>query len=433
VSDRHPVTRRSILALFATFSTLFVSSGRVTIGKPLDQGIGGTGVTPSPKEREGDRGIGGTGVIGSIQRFGSIFVNDLHIAYPQNVIVRIDGKDATADDLKLGQVVRVVAEQHGKSLTTRRIDVTSEVVGRIDGVSLGRFTVLGQTVAFSGVSWAGLQWRIGDHIAVSGLRRPDGVIVASLVEKRAGDAMKVAGPIVETSDGSVMLGGLKLAGVDEALIGRRAVLEGHLVKNVFEVSDGSTEQALLGPNVRTLSVEAYVERSDGGLRLGSGLQVIGGHAANLPANKAVRAIITTGVGSGGQLHVESIHLDRRGSEPTNGGDSRPGGSREPWDLNQPGGTGGLGNPQEPGNPGGLGGPGIPGGLGGPGGFNGPGGGSGPGGFGPNGFGGPGGIGGPGIGGPGLGGPGLGGPGVLGGPGGPTGPGGFGPPGGMIKR
>lgn len=416
MSDRHPITRRRILALFASFSTSFASSGRIAIGKPLDQGIGGTGVTSSPKEREGDRGIGGTGVIGSIQRFGSIFVNDLRISYPENVTVRIDGKDATADDLKLGQVVRVVAEQHGKGLTTRRIDVTSEVVGRIDGVSLGRFTVLGQTVAFatSGVSWAGSQWRIGDHVAVSGLRRPDGVIVASLIEKRAGDAMKVAGPIVETSDGSVMLGGLKLVGVDKALIGRRAVLEGHLVKNVFEVSDGSTEQALLGSNVKKLSVEAYVERSNGGLRLGSGLEVIGGRTGDLPPNGAVRAIITTGVGSGGQLHVESIHLDRRQGDPTNGSGSRPDGWNDKGGMKQPGGAEGLGNPQGPGNPGGSG---VPGGLVGPGGVNGPGGFGGPGASGPGGFGSPGGIDGPGG---------------LGGPSGP-GFGRFGPPGGGIKR
>ncbi|QBR72240.1 hypothetical protein CU048_14220 [Beijerinckiaceae bacterium] len=401
------------------------SSGRVTIGKPLDQGIGGTGVAPSPKEREGDKGIGGTGVIGSIQRFGSIFVNDLRIAYPQDVIVRIDGKEAAADDLKLGQVVRVVAEQRGKGLTTRRIDVTSEVVGRIDGVSLGRFTVLGQTVSFSGLSWAGMKWRIGDHVAVSGLRRPDGVIVASLVEKRPGDAMKVAGPIVETSDGSLMIGGLKLARVDRTLIGRRVVLEGQLVKNVFEVSEGVTERALLGPNVKKLSVEAYVERSDGGLRLGSGLEVVGGRTAGLPAHGSVRAFITTGVGSGGQLQVESIHLDRREGGPANGGGSAPGERNDKGGMNQPG-SGGFGNPQGFDTPGGLGG--VPDGLGTPGlgtpGLGGPGlGGTG-------GFDAPGGLGVPGSV-PGLGAPGL--PGRIGVPGGLPGLGGFGGPGGVPKR
>ena len=49
-----------------------------------------------PPTYEGDRGIGGTGVIGTIRRFGSIVVNDLRIAYPEDVQVHIDGTPATA-------------------------------------------------------------------------------------------------------------------------------------------------------------------------------------------------------------------------------------------------------------------------------------------------------------------------------------------------
>ena len=71
----------------------------------------------------------GTGVIGTIRRFGSIIVNDLRIAYPPEVEVRIDGAVARAADLKIGHVVHVVARPEGGGLATRRIDVTSEVVG----------------------------------------------------------------------------------------------------------------------------------------------------------------------------------------------------------------------------------------------------------------------------------------------------------------
>ncbi|HUI20310.1 MAG TPA: DUF5666 domain-containing protein [Methylocella sp.] len=433
MSDQH--SRRRVLALLASLPTFFASSSRILFGKPLDQGIGGTGVAPSPKEHEGDKGIGGTGVIGSIQRFGSIFVNDLHITYPQDVTVHIDGNDAMVNDLKLGQVVRIVAHPQGGTLTTRRIDVTSEVVGRISSVSLGHFTVLGQTVSLADLSETASQWRIGDHVAVGGLRRPDGTIVATLVEKRSGEATQVAGPVVEHSDGSVMVGGLTLAGVDRALIGRRALLDGQLINNVLEVSRGITEQALLGPDVRKLSLEAYVERNGGALRIGSGLQVTGGRAAaNLPAGEARRAILTTQIGSGGQFQLESIHLDQNESHPGSGNSTRPGGPTGPGGPTQPGGTRGPQTPHGPGRSGGLEGPGMPaspGGPGpgrlgessGPGSINGPG----PGGFGggpgpgelggPGGFNGPGGFGGPGP--DGFGGPGF---------GGPPGPGGFGGPG-----
>lgn len=418
---RHLATRRQILKAFlAAVSSAFASSGRAAAESYLDRGIGGTGAASSPNEPEGDRGIGGTGVIGTIQRFGSIIVNDLRISYPQDVSVSLDGDPAKSSDLKIGQVVRVVAERRGNGLSTHRIEVASEVVGRIESVSLGGFAVLGQTVSLADFSGAGSQWRIGDHVAVSGLRRPDGTIIASLIEKRAGEASKVAGPVVEAPDGSVTIGRLKLSGVDRALIGQRALLDGRLIGNVFQVAAGKSEQVPFGTKVKALSIEAYVERSGGGLRLGSGLEVTGGKGGDLPRGEAVRAVLTTGVESNGRLRVESIRLDRRdgGSNPSNG--VRPGGSNDRGGMNQPGGIGGQGKAERPGRSGGAGGFGVPGGEGPAGGFGAPGG-----------FGTPGGVGSPG----GLGGAfgagpnGFGDPGGLNGPGGSMGPGGFGGPGG----
>ena len=46
--------------------------------------------------------------------------------------MRIDGAAARAADLKIGQVVQVVARPDGGGLSTRRIDVTSEVVGPVE-------------------------------------------------------------------------------------------------------------------------------------------------------------------------------------------------------------------------------------------------------------------------------------------------------------
>jgi len=443
MSRRRLATRRQVLGGFAAaVSALFGPFGRAAAESFLDRGIGGTGAASEPKTRESDRGIGGTGVVGTIQRFGSIIVNDLRISYPQDVSVSLDGEPAKVSDLKIGQVVRVVADRRPAGLSTRKIEVASEVVGRIDGVSLGRFSVLGQTVSLAGLSGADSQWRIGDHVAVSGLRRLDGTIVASLIEKRPGEAARVAGPVVEAPDGSLTLGRLKLSGVDRDLIGRRALLEGRLAGGLFEVSSGKSEQALLGPNVKALSIEAYVERSGGGLRLGSGLEVAGGKASNLPRGEAVRAIITTSVGGNGRLQVESIRSDPHDGGPAPSNGSKPGGSNDKGGMTQPGGLGGRGKAEGPGrsgvpggqrapaaqggsatpepsgafiNPGGLSAPlGAPAGSGGPAG-------AGPSGFvNPSGLNGPGGAPGPG----GFTGPGgsLGGP-----PGGPMGPGGFGGP------
>ena len=392
MSDPRPIVRRKFLGLLAGVAAVFTVPGRLAFGAPPDQGIAGTGVLPLPDEAPADRGIGGTGVIGTIRRFGSIVVNDLRISYPADALVRIDGETATPAALKLGQVVRVVANRRDDAYSTQTIDVTSEVVGRVEKSSAKTLTVLGQTVSTDGPAGA-RRWRRGDHVAVSGLRRPDGTIVASLIERRSGTAARVAGPVVATADGTLKIGNLTLSGVDRSLVGQRAVLEGSRVGRRFEVANGTAEPASFGPAVRQVSIEGYVERSDGGLRLGSGLK-LGGNG-NLQSVGPVRAVIMTSVDRAGRLNVESVHLDSRsggGGAPGPHSGPRgpgPGGGGRRFDrpghrffepggrLHGPGGghgPGGFGRPLEPGGPpGGLGGPSgplAPGGLGEPGGFGG---------------------------------------------------------------
>ncbi len=428
------LSRRSLLALLAGFPAFaFAPRGRAG---PRDQGIGGTGASITPAEGqddgESDRGIGGTGVIGTIRRFGSIVVNGLRIAYPQDATVRIDGEAATPASLRIGQVVRVVALETGGQFSTHAINVTSEAVGRVEKASAKSLTVLGQSVSLAGLSKSQPRYVVGDTVAVSGLRRPDGVIVASLIERRAPGLEQVAGPVAVGADGAPMVGGLKLSRVDPALIGQRAVLQGHLADGAFDVVHAKAESTLLGSGLKTLSIEAYVERSANGLRLGSGLPVSGGDDAGLPLNRTVRVVLETSPG-GGEWRVNSIRLNGTGApgapagmqgprHPGDGGPDGPGAHTAPAGapFGRHGSFGAPGAPGLPGQPAGLGasgGPAAPIGAGpsGPGGFGAPGGGEGPGGFGP-----PGGFGGPGGAGPG----GFGPPGAFGGPGG-AGPGGFG--------
>ncbi len=144
------VTRRGLLRLLSGASWLAAAGPAGAAGdKILDQGIGGTGIRPGPDE-EGDRGIGGTGVVGTIRGFGSIIVNDLRIAYPADVPVTIDGRPARVEDLRVGQVVRTLAQPGEGGLSTAGIAVIHEVVGPVQGLGADRLTVLGQTVATAG-------------------------------------------------------------------------------------------------------------------------------------------------------------------------------------------------------------------------------------------------------------------------------------------
>lgn len=465
----HP-TRRGLLALLAGTALTWPRPARPQTGAevPQDRGIGGTGARPEPDEGPGgDRGIGGTGVIGTIRRFGSIVVNGLRIAYPPDVRVTIDGRPARAADLRIGHVVRVVARGPEGGLSTRAIAVTSEVVGPVEALAPGRLTVLGQTVSTTSLA-AQETVAVGTRVAVSGLRRGDGTIVASRIEPRADGPDRVAGPVRRGPDGVARIGGLALDGLKSGLSGRRVLVEGRPDGSGLAVGAARDVSRPFPAGLARASVEGYVVPGGGPLRLGSGLAVAG-RTGDAPPG-AGPAVIEAGVGRDGRMRVETVRgagVPPRGGPPGSGpmGGGRPGGEpagarpgggegpsvrpggREPAGGSKPGGlkpgglkpgdfgpgrsgpgsglgpgAGGLPIDTRPGpgsSPGGFGGP-PPGGFGGgpPGGFGGA----------PPGFGGPrpggGGFGG-GLGGGGPGGFG-GGPGSFGGGGGPGGFGGGGP-------
>jgi hypothetical protein len=238
-------------------------------------------------------------------------------------------------------------------------------------------------------------WRKGEQVAVSGLRRLDGTIVASLVERPGQGAARVTG-IVEQDDDGLWIGGLKLLDLDAALVGRRVAVSGRIARGGFRPSDVAPVSPLPGGNA--FSLESYVRGGEGRLLLGSGLSLrsdVFGYAFS--PWQDVRAVLDGRIGPDGMPSVETLRLARTGGEA----DGNASGATGPQSL----GPGGFGHGVIGGGPGGLGGPGgiSPGGIG-PGG---PGPGGGPGGPGPGG--GPGGAA-PGAGGPGGGGPGGAGPG-----------------------
>lgn len=304
--------RRLVLRLLAGAAAFSPGAARPQ-DAPRDQGIGGTGMkrTDEPRDgglSEGDRGIGGTGVIGTIRRFGSIFVNGLRIAYPADVPVLIDGDPARASDLKIGQVVHAVAHPEAGGLATRRIDVTSEVVGPVERAAPGRITVLGQTVSTAGLPG---DWKPGARVAVSGLRRPDGVIVASLIEPRETGPARVAGPVRRGGDGFLRIGDLRLEGANALPPGQRALVTGEASGGVLRVTNAVRTGLPFPPGLMRVSIEAYIGRAGTGLDLGSGLSVSGRAGAAVPRRGSVRGIVTAGLSADGGLTVERLRVEGR--------------------------------------------------------------------------------------------------------------------------
>lgn len=350
------VTRRGLFGLLGALSATPVIAAP---SKPRDVGIGGTGYAPTTSGGE-DRGIGGTGFIGTIQRFGSIVVNDVRIAYPPGASVRIDGQTRRTRDLRIGHVVRVVARPGRDSLSTAEIEVESEVVGPILALSAETLDVIGQSVDIRGLpraSW----WRKGAWVAVSGLRRTDGVIVASLVEPRPAGTARVAGVLERDADG-FWIGRLKLTSADEAALGRRVVVAGRLGRAGLTPARLSLDRApVQAGSVDLLSIETYLRADGGRLRLGSGLAIRNAAFTSLAPGREVRAIVDARLDADGELRAEAIRVSDGGG----GGSSGPGGPA-PNSGPAPGGG-------PPGGPGG--GPGGPGSGPGGGPGSGPGGGS----------------------------------------------------------
>ncbi len=244
-------------------------------------GIGGTG------QAAGTPGIGGTGIIGTITGFGSIFVNGFEVDYAPDLAVAFKDRTMRPDALRIGQVVEVVAEGSGNRLRARRLSVRHEVAGPIEKVDLARRTayVFGQRIEIpSGVISAVNGSRVisindlavGDHIDVSGLRRTNGVIAASRIDKTGpGETAVLRGRVTASGPNGFSVNGMH---IDVLPGGRPATLgSGQDVQIIGTASGGRLRARRISQlaarpfagQVKRLSVEGYVGRAiSGGVAIG---------------------------------------------------------------------------------------------------------------------------------------------------------------------
>ena len=333
------LSRRALARLTLRLAALWATGAAARSG--ADRGPGGAGAAPTdPEETIGqDRGIGGTGVVGTIRQFGSIVVNDLRVSYPADVRVTIDGARATIADLRIGQVVRVLArtqgDGQGSGLGTRAIYVTNEVVGPVDAIDEAGLTVLGQRI-LAEPDVRGSLGR-GQTVAIGGLRRLDGAIDASVIEPRpAGTPARLAGPLWSAPGGSLRIGDLDVIGVKRSLLGRRVVLSGRRVGAVFRASVVAIEPADAVDDADRLSIEGYLTRDGNTIRFGSGVTLASGTVgAQLDDDGDVMAIVTATVDERGIATATDIHFQDRARHGIRGiGLRAPGPIGSPGTLGQ---------------------------------------------------------------------------------------------------
>lgn len=247
-----------------------------------DRGIGGSGMFITHND---ERGIGGSGrtqdtqttewlsqlkpgeklgVVGTINAFGSIWVNGLHIQYDENTHVTRDGLQVDISEIKLGQrsIVTATRKPDG-TLYAESIELVHEVIGPVSSVDkkTGEITVLNQTVRVpEALANQESLPETGSWVAVSGIRSQDGSILASRLEQLAQGGDILLRGTFEKSNEQAVISGFEVSSTSSATsenlkTGQYAVLRGQLSGNTLSNTHLTAAKGWQDKRVRLVSVE----------------------------------------------------------------------------------------------------------------------------------------------------------------------------------
>lgn len=230
-------------------------------------GLGGSGRQAPDALQNGLGGSGKTAILGSISAFGSIWVNDRHIQLPDSTDYLIAGHEANRSDLRLGQVVAVLADSideqeyqalevhllynvvgmltQSESVLNLETETHNSSKNRQETNTISKLTVLGQSVLIDqqtriinplGEPLTHQQLKAGERLAISGLRMPNQDIKASLIVAQTSQHIRLAGP-VSALDGEFWLGQQKLSFDKVPELDQPLRLQGELQDGIFIVNN----------------------------------------------------------------------------------------------------------------------------------------------------------------------------------------------------
>ena len=149
-------------------------------------GIGGSGRMPGSGDDED--GIGGSGIYGTVTAFGSLCLNGHRVIYDENIALKVDSVSTTIETLAVGHVVLVDVEESGGALRARSIEIQHALVGPVTAIHENVVEVMGEGISLEALSFEELHSiEIGSRLAVSGLRGPNGQLIASRIDLAAAD------------------------------------------------------------------------------------------------------------------------------------------------------------------------------------------------------------------------------------------------------
>jgi Domain of unknown function (DUF5666) len=293
--------------------------------RPDEGGVGGTGALPRAPDDEG--GIGGTGIsfdgdtgiIGTVTGFASICVGGVEVRYAGDTLVEIDGRRMAASDLAVGQVVEVIAYGAGSEVRAQHISVNHLVSGPVTSVDAPRnaIEVVGQTVQLSPATRAGgtdqeysavaAAFPLNSYVQVSGLRRSDGVVVASRVTStETRDVVQLTGAVSTLDSGSLAIAGtpVQIADRIRPSVGEEVHIVGRWNGSAI-IADAveALPRIPFDGRVRRIDIEGYVRQSVAGQ-----LQV-GQFVVELPSAESHETLQPPAPDA--RIRIEAVVRDRR--------------------------------------------------------------------------------------------------------------------------
>lgn len=292
-----------------------------------DRGIGGTG------RMADDRGIGGTGIVGTITSFGSICVNGVKIEYTDTTPVDVNGQPASVNAFKIGQVVAAETVEKNGKVFANKVSIEYPVQGPVTRVGPGgkQITVMGQPVRVVGGPKGG-PLKVGQFVRVSGLRRPNGELVGTQIERvPAGASARISGTLRQRPGGGLAIGqvpinmrdapaGRQLEGKRVTATGRwsgKAIDTPRIVADKVDRFDGKAKR---------VNVQGFV-----GQRVGADAFEIGDYLVDVPEStvfegggrkglRSGRRVIVKGrLGPNSRVSADSVRLEvGPGGEPIEG-------------------------------------------------------------------------------------------------------------------
>lgn len=173
-------------------------------GITADRGLGGTGI-----DIANGKGLGGTGirydeglaVQGRITGFGSICINGLEIKYSAATTVQNGPVRSSTAELRIGEIVSVLAVPAADGLMARSIAVNRLVAGRLTSIDTARglINVAGQTVIVPNIDKVANRLVPGSTISVSGFRTSQGSVVATYIDRHPAAGAAASGKMPENA------------------------------------------------------------------------------------------------------------------------------------------------------------------------------------------------------------------------------------------